>query len=664
MPEIHIPGVTSSRYKTDELVDGLMRIERVPRDRADDQLQLYKNQQNAWRQLSRQVTSLRDSARALYSFTNPFTDRIGNSSDDRAVSVTATRDAAEQDFSVSVVQMAKADSFLSKEVARDATVPAGTYVFSVGQKNIEFSWKGGSYPEFVKAINRRGEDTIRAQLVQTSPGGRALLIESLKTGADQKLGFREAARDLAIDIGIIERKLGASVSVTEEDVSIQPGKSQVIPFSDTAKASSNYVLEYTVSSEEIAKTEEIAQEEESAAYGPGLLVPGLITYSGVTIINEDSEMYLPAVDDLPTELAQDESAENNASLALRSTKQGASIPLPDIPESGSQTFRVPLGELGDVNAIIANNNNADRSLRIYDMVISDPEATGGFGPVNPVSTAQDAIIEYEGIKITRSNNNIDDLVPGVTLNVRGESEKPISISIAPNKEAAKEAIIAFVANYNRVIAEINILTQNKPEIISEIQYFNQEEREQAEQRLGMMQGETMLMTLKSALQRITSNAYTDDEDSVFSLLAQIGISTRADSGAGIDSSRLRGYLEINENILDTALENSMQSVKSLFGFDSDGDLVIDSGAAVVLDNNIAPYIQTGGIFATRTAGLDTRISETERKITQLDQQLDRKEADLRQRYHQMEGTLNRLESQMESISNFNRRSMQQQNSSR
>ena len=138
-------------------------------------------------------------------------------------------------------------------------------------------------------------------------------------------------------------------------------------------------------------------------------------------------------------------------------------------------------------------------------------------------------------------------------------------------------------------------------------------------------------------------------------MAQIGISTRADSGGGIEASRLRGYLEINEEQLDSALEQSIQGVKDLFGYDTDGDMVIDSGVAVALDNQVTPYVQTGGIFATRTSGLGNRITETERRITQLDRQLEQKEADLRQKYSQMEGALNRLESQSDSISSFSRR---------
>ncbi|WP_369413769.1 flagellar filament capping protein FliD [Brucepastera parasyntrophica] len=116
-----------------------------------------------------------------------------------------------------------------------------------------------------------------------------------------------------------------------------------------------------------------------------------------------------------------------------------------------------------------------------------------------------------------------------------------------------------------------------------------------------------------------------------------------------------GYLEIDEKKLDDALKNHISGIKNFFGYDSDGDLVIDSGLAWAFDNNLTPYVQTGGIFPTRTSGLATRITTTEKRIDQLDKQLETKEAELRAKYGRMEGSLNSLQNQSDSISNFNRR---------
>ena len=212
----------------------------------------------------------------------------------------------------------------------------------------------------------------------------------------------------------------------------------------------------------------------------------------------------------------------------------------------------------------------------------------------------------------------------------------------------------MVAHYNRVMAELNILTQNKPEVISEIQYFTEDETKTAEERLGMMLGDSTLTGLKNALQRITSSGYRANDTTTITILSQLGISTRSTAGSGVDSSKLRGYLEIDEKKLDEALKTKIEDIKLLFGFDSDGDLVVDSGIAQALDKNLTPYVQTGGIFPNRTSGLGTKITASEKKIAQLDTQLERKEAELKSQYGQMEGTLNSLQNQSNSISNFSK----------
>jgi flagellar hook-associated protein 2 len=151
-----------------------------------------------------------------------------------------------------------------------------------------------------------------------------------------------------------------------------------------------------------------------------------------------------------------------------------------------------------------------------------------------------------------------------------------------------------------------------------------------------------------------SNVYPGTGSKKITMLAQLGISTKSGSGSGVDATRLRGYLEIDEKKLDEALKSNMEDIKALFGSDTNGDLVVDSGVAQSLDANLTPYVQIGGIFPMRTQGLDSRITDTQKKITLLDQQLARKEADLKAKYGQMEGTLNNLQNQSSAISNFSK----------
>ena len=133
------------------------------------------------------------------------------------------------------------------------------------------------------------------------------------------------------------------------------------------------------------------------------------------------------------------------------------------------------------------------------------------------------------------------------------------------------------------------------------------------------------------------NSYGDG-NSTIRLLAQLGISTdsaKSGSGQGYNVSKMRGYLEIDEETLDKTLATNFEAVRDLFGKDSDGDLVVDSGVAYRLDSIIKPFVETAGIISLKTDTLDKQISADKSKIATLDTQLADKEADLKDKYATM-----------------------------
>lgn len=257
--------------------------------------------------------------------------------------------------------------------------------------------------------------------------------------------------------------------------------------------------------------------------------------------------------------------------------------------------------------------------------------------------------------MSRPSNDIDDVVPDITLHIHDKTEKTATIAVKADVEASKDALISFVGEYNQTVAKINILSQTKSDVIDELTYLTDEEKEKQYELLGMFQTDFSLTSIKSNMQSIVSTGYKFSDDAEITMLSQIGISTNA-SGAsgGYSPSKLRGYLEIDEKKLDSALENHLDDIKNIFGFDSDGDLIIDSGIAFKLDKQISAYTQTGGILALKTANLDSKIKTSESRITRLEDQMNEKEAELRYKYGQMEGTLNSLESQQNSLSNFSK----------
>ena len=265
----------------------------------------------------------------------------------------------------------------------------------------------------------------------------------------------------------------------------------------------------------------------------------------------------------------------------------------------------------------------------------------------------------DGIEIQRSGNEIDDLLPGVTITARRVSDRPVSLTVAPDREAIKDAIISFVGNYNRLMAEVNVLTRRDPQIIEELTYLTAEEREGLKDRLGAFSGDSTLNQLRNSLIRITGAPYPTSAERELTLLAHIGVGTDVRLGGasgGFDAARLRGYLEIDERVLDNVIETRLTAVRELFGSDSSGSRIIDSGIAFDTDTLTRAFTETGGIFAIRTGTIDSQIDRENTRIQTLDRQLTQREADLRRQYSQMEESFRRMDQMSTSLDRFNQQS--------
>lgn len=685
MAGLSIPGV-NDKYKSNEIVEGLMKVERIPLTREQNHLEEVKKQQDAWRTVNHKMSQLRDSVKSLYSFDNPFNNKLASSTEEYAITATAGREAAYESFQIEVIQPATADRFLSGEIEKNQKIPAGTYTFKTGDKTISMNWKGGKIEDFVTSLNKRGKDVIKASLIGINKGNKALLLESLKTGSDSHLEFKDAALALAIDTKMIQKVEGEKdifgstlseikvpenvstleqegmpfitssfVKMTEDGISIPPRGGFTINVPGNISKDTTKTLIFTVKAKEI---NDITDAANSKPTEPDLPDPGNVTFQNITIDNNQSSYELPGTQapKIPLESIRTDSVlfarfEDGTERELKIT---------DAFSEGGSTVKVNLSEYSGIKSIVMRNANTGIEYSVSKIESVDEKASLGYTPVNAVSNAGDAIIKYEGITITRPDNKIDDVIPHITLNVSQKTERPATIKIEPDTEAAKDALINFVGRYNQIIAEINILSQNKPELISELDYLSKDEEDAYKEKLGLFSGDFSLTNAKSSMQDIIGAVYQESEYSEITMLSQIGISTNATNYSGYNPTKMRGYLEINEKILDETLKNNLDSIKTLFGYDSDGDLIIDSGIGVRLDKQLTAYVQSGGILANKNSTLDRQVKASEQKIARLETQLNQKEAELKAKYGQMESTLNSLEGQSNSINNFT----QQQNRNR
>lgn len=686
MAGLNIPGVTD-QYNTNDTVEKLMKIERIPLTREQNQLESLKTEKNAWRDINTKLSSLRDNTKTLYSFENPFNSKLTSSTEEYAITAEANRSASLQSFKVDVIQAASSDRFLTDELENDFKVPVGTYTYKVGEKQITFNWKGGTLKDFSNAINKRGNNIIKSSIIGASAGNKSLLIEAVPTGKENRLIFEDDAKTFAFDSGMVDKIKSQTqtfassqteilpvnkieydepvymppLSLTntkydeeKQTATVEPRGAYQVKVPEKILRDTDLHLQFTITQKE---TEDITPEINKTLIQPELPDAGTAEYGGIIISNNlsDTNLNLPPEPPAPLEPVKT----NSILYAVMEDGSEKEIPYTPAEDGKAAQIDVKLSEYPGLKAIAVRNLNTGTSYKISSLTALDPVKDLGYGPKHPVSTADDAIIKYEGITITRSSNKIDDVVPEITLNVHDKTEKTATIAVKPDTEASKAAIIEFVGKYNQAVAELNILSQNKQEIIDELDYLSPEEKEAEQKKLGLFQSDFSLTNIKSNMSSTLAARYLFSDTAEITMLSQLGIATNAGGySGGYSQSKLRGYLEIDEKKLDDAISNHLDDIKMLFGYDSDGDLIVDTGIAYKLDKQISAYTQTGGILAMKTSSLDSKIKSSESKISKLENQMAKKEAELRNKYSQMEGSLNSLEAQQNTISNFTK---QQQN---
>jgi len=670
--DISIPGV-SSKYNTTKLINDLVGAERIRLTNMEDDVSSLEETKTTWRQINRNLGNLQRSVKSLYGFENPFSEKTAESSDERILTASATRTAPFDEYSITVKQIATSDRFLTPSLDRSFRVESGNYTFHIGDETITLRYRGGTVDDFANRLSTKGEGLIKATTVRDTLDTQVLMIEAVPTGASNRLAFADEAITLGLQTGMMREARSSeetislntvvenpktvsgndapegSINLMEDGLLVKPQSSLILPFDKTVKPEAGMVLEYRY------RTIDYDESELSPAQPPGPLWPDVPPgrFQGLEITGTANAFDIPD----GSAWAPPERVDNWDVLNVKGSSGSFNLP----PLSSSEGFKlvqVNTDRLpADITAIVVDNRNTHRGIEISDIRLFDPNRQGNLEPANPIGSAGDSLIEFRGIEARRPTNSIDDLVDGLTINLKRASSDPVDLSITPDTEAAKEGIIKFVYNYNQLLTRILVLTSDNSGVIDELEYLSDDERKNLEDQLGSLRGDISLNQMKNRLKTIISNPYPTRAGADLTLLAQIGVSTNAssgNSGGSLNFSKLRGYLEIDEEKLDGFMESEIDAVKDLFGKDTSGDLIINSGVAQAIDQYLTPYTQTGGFVSNRISRIDGQIDSTNDDISDYEKHLEDYEADLKRQYGTMEATLNQLESSSRGLDNFNR----------
>ncbi|WP_434621875.1 flagellar filament capping protein FliD [Azospirillum sp. B2RO_4] len=194
--------------------------------------------------------------------------------------------------------------------------------------------------------------------------------------------------------------------------------------------------------------------------------------------------------------------------------------------------------------LILTANNTGEEISLTDDgagVLSSLGLTDSDGAIkNELVAVQDAIVEIDGVTVTRSSNTIDDAIEGVTLNLYSASpDTAISMEVATDLSSIKSAITSFVDAYNeyRDFVLTQQATTSDGTASSDATLFS----------------DTLLRQIVRSVNSALNTSITTDDGTVLSM-ASLGISFNSSN-----------ELELDEDTLNSILSTDVDAVKQLLG---------------------------------------------------------------------------------------------------
>lgn len=228
--------------------------------------------------------------------------------------------------------------------------------------------------------------------------------------------------------------------------------------------------------------------------------------------------------------------------------------------------------------------------------------------------AKNGKIKLDGFEIDVADNVLDDLIPGVTLELKQASPgKTISLNVKEDMEVVSGKVKSFVDSMNAVLGFIQ--KQNA---------LNQDSDTSA--TLG---GDVVLRTIEARLRGlIQSPVYGTGSD--ISMLNQIGITF----------SR-QGTLEFSEEKFNTTLKQAPEQVQKFLAGDGFNTGFIPKLRATVQSLSDTSF----GPLQNRRRGLKTQIEQMDRRVESLERRITQKEQNLRRKFAALEEKMAGIQAQ-------------------
>lgn len=253
-------------------------------------------------------------------------------------------------------------------------------------------------------------------------------------------------------------------------------------------------------------------------------------------------------------------------------------------------------------------------------------------------TALDASFKVNGTTYTRSSNVVSDVLPGLTIALKGaETGATITVgSPAPDTDSITKKLQSFVTQYNTTLEYLLTKVNEQPVANAT----------GADVATGVLHGDSAIKGLIGQLRNSFSDVF-QGRPGTMQTLAQAGLSTGKPTGTGaLSSDAIDGKLSLDTATFSTALTSSFSSVKALFT-NATGSYATE-GLGQRLGDLIKPWTASSasnGLLNLRIDNETSTISSLQKQSIDWDERLKIKQQMLQTQFAAMEVALSKSQSQ-------------------
>jgi len=278
--------------------------------------------------------------------------------------------------------------------------------------------------------------------------------------------------------------------------------------------------------------------------------------------------------------------------------------------------------INDIDGLHAYVMNTGSGANPYKLIIQGEDSGSDYGITidetglggdsfgfTTLTAASSAELEINGITVASDTNTVTDAIPGMTINLLGESAGDvISVEVEPDPDAIETKVKSFVSAYNAIVDHVNTNS-----------VYNQEAGIR-----GPYVGETSVQRVLSGLREVVATSF-DDLAQDYDALSLMGIELDSEGHLNIDSDRFQEVLAENPD-----------QVSNFF--------TSDDGFVAAMVEKIDIYADpVDGTIEGRRDTLESRVSDMEDRVDSMDLRLERTVARLRRQFAGMESLLSGLQ---------------------